>query len=155
MAGGALVAQHPRCQYSDHFDKIFHASVLEALVEAGVDSATTHFLQEMYAQQTAYVSMNGTCRSRLFQIVRGVRQGDPLSPTLFNNVTRRVYNTLREKWASEGRGTIVCGSDALRSTHAMFADDTTLFASSQKDLIAMIKDVRAALGAHGLNLNGN
>ena len=35
----------------------------------------------------------------------------------------------------------------------MFADDTTLFASSRRGLITMIKDVKAELAKHGLNLN--
>ena len=35
----------------------------------------------------------------------------------------------------------------------MFADDTTLFASNRKALLGMIKDVKAALAEHGLNLN--
>ena len=76
-----------------------------------------------------------------------------MSPVLFNNVTRRVFRSLKEKWAREGIGTMVCSSVAWQTTHAMFADDTTLFASCKADLIRMIKDVRAALAEHGLNLN--
>ena len=48
---------------------------------------------------------------------------------------------------------MVCGSGKLHSTHAMFADDTTLFASSNTDLVKMISDVKVALAEHGLNLN--
>ena len=76
-----------------------------------------------------------------------------MSPALFNIVTRQVFSALRAKWSRKGLGTIVGGTGTLRSTHAMFADDTTLFASSKKDIISMIKDVQAALAEHGLNLN--
>ena len=72
---------------------------------------------------------------------------------MFNNVTRCVFGDLKKQWARKGLGTIVCGTDALQSTHAMFADDTTLFASSKTGIITMIKDVKNALGEHGLNLN--
>ena len=48
---------------------------------------------------------------------------------------------------------MVCGGPGLRSTHSMFADDTTLFASSRQTLKEMIKDVREGFGRHGLNLN--
>ena len=40
-----------------------------------------------------------------------------------------------------------------RRQHTMFADDTTLFASSRAHLATMVKEVRAALEGHGLNLN--
>lgn len=50
-------------------------------------------------------------------------------------------------------GTMVCGRDVLQTTHAMFTDDTTLFASSRAHMTEMIKDVPAALEEHGLNLN--
>ena len=38
-------------------------------------------------------------------------------------------------------------------THCMFADDTTLFASTRRGLATMIDDVQVALSEHGLNLN--
>ena len=72
---------------------------------------------------------------------------------LFNNTTRRIFQQLKDKWSREGLGTIVCSSSTDKSTHAMFADDTTLFASSKRALIRMIRDVKEALARHGLNLN--
>ena len=76
-----------------------------------------------------------------------------MSPVLSNNVTRNVFANLRARWAKKGFGTIVCGAADAKSTHAMFADDTTLFAANRAQLISMIRDVRAALAEHGLNLN--
>jgi hypothetical protein len=76
-----------------------------------------------------------------------------MSPALFNNVTHRVFRHLKEKWARESLGTIVCGDSSANTTHTMFADDTTLFASSKKALVTMIKDVKTTLAEHGLNLN--
>ena len=76
-----------------------------------------------------------------------------MSPAPFNNVTRQILSDLKAKWAREGLGTIVFGSRDLRSTHAMFADDTTLLASTRAGLIKMVRDVRSALAEHGLNLN--
>ena len=134
------------------FDKLYHASVIKYLCEAGVDHDASRILWSIYQQQSAYVSLDGVA-SRMFDICRGVRQGDPLSPILFNNVTRVIFDKLKSKWAREERGIIVCGGNGLKSTHSMFADDTTLFASSKKALIAMIRDVKAALAEHGLNLN--
>ena len=137
------------------FDKVYHASVISSLSEADVTPEVLRYLLSAYRRQTAYASLDGA-KSRIFDILRGVRQGDPLSPLLFNNVTRIIFRDLKQKWALEGKGTIVCGGDDLgtmKSTHSMFADGTTLFASSRSSLKAMIKDVMAALASHGLNLN--
>ena len=68
-------------------------------------------------------------------------------------LTRRVYATLKACWAQKGFGTTVCGSATLNSTHAMFADDVTLFAANRAQLLSMIRDVRHELAKHGLNLN--
>ena len=129
-----------------------HSSVLASLQHSGVELDFVRFLANLYRRQHAYVCLSRDCKSRLFEILRGV-QGDPISPVLFNNVTRMVFSSLRGKWSREGIGTMVCGSDALLSTHAMFADDTTLFASNKADLVAMIRDVMEALVVHGLNLS--
>ena len=71
------------------FDKVFHTSVLECLSDAGVDSNITRSLWLFYAKQVAYVRVDGGICSRKVAIERGVRQGDPLSPILFNNVPRK------------------------------------------------------------------
>ena len=110
------------------------------------------YLWRLYRSQSAYVNADGV-RSRFFAIMRGVRQGDPMSPALFNNVTAKIFRQLKERWNKLGRGTVVCESATCKTTHAMFADDTTLFAHSRRALVSMIKEVKAALGEHGLNLN--
>ena len=131
---------------------IYFESVLASLTDANVSNDNVAFLLKLYKCQVAYVDID-VVRSRLIRILRGVRQGDPMSPALFNNATRIVFRELKEKWRAEGKGTMICGDGVVKSTHCMFADDTTLLASSRDSLIEMIKDVRSALAQHGLNLN--
>jgi len=135
------------------FDKVYHTSVIDALQEAGIEPDVIQFLWQCYKQQSAYVSLHANAQGRLFQILRGVRQGDPLSLALFNNVTRRVYADLKERWSRKGFGTRVCGGATFKSTHEMFADDVTLFPGNRQQLLSMIRDVRDELAKHGLNLN--
>ena len=134
------------------FDMVYNASVIAALDDAKVDSDIMRYLVCLYQQQVSYISLDNS-KSRLISILRGVRQGDPLSPLLFNNVTLGIFKDLKKNWANKRRGTDVCGSEMRKSTHAMFADDATLVASSRQQLVAMIKDVKEALTKHGLKLN--
>ena len=131
---------------------IYHSSVIASLEDANIDPDVMRYLCRLYRQQVSYVSVDGA-KSRLLRILRGVRQGDPMSPVLFNNVSRIIFRKLKAKWAAERRGTDICGSDTTTSTHTMFADDTTILASSEQDLLAMLKDVEEALAEHGLKLN--
>ena len=92
--------------------------------------------------------------SRSFQVQRGVRQGDPLSPLLFNLVMKEVLEEVQVVWKRRGYGTNI-GSTLRgeRLTHVTFADDMTLIARSLLSMKRMLLMLREALAARGLNLH--
>ena len=92
--------------------------------------------------------------SRSFQVQRGVRQGDPLSPLLFNLVMKEVLEEVQVVWKRRGYGTNI-GSTLRgeRLTHVTFADDVTLIARSLLSMKRMLLMLREALAARGLNLH--
>jgi hypothetical protein len=137
------------------FDQVFRYEVLQGLRATGVPERLISAVRMLYLQQQAFVALDGQLRSRHFDVTRGVRQGDPLSPALFANTVRIIMVGLKRKWENKGFGTIV-GSDICeksRLTYAMFADDTTLVARSRRALVSMLRDLNTELCKIGLKLN--
>ena len=73
---------------------------------------------------------------------------------LFNLVLDRVFKHLVPIRKHRKYGTVVESLlTGAQLTHVMFADDTTLLASSRKSLILMLKETKQALEEHGLRVN--
>jgi hypothetical protein len=139
------------------FDKVIHATVFEGLERSRIDPATISAIKDLYSHQNAFIDLGTGARSRFFQILRGVRQGDPLSPALFLNSVRASMTTLKAKWERSKLGSIIGANclDKNRISFAMFADDTTLIARSKRSLEKMLEDVHEELTSIGLNLNAD
>jgi len=80
------------------FDNIIHEAVFEGLARSGIDPCPIAAVEVMYADQTAYIDLGTGSKSKVFKILRGVRQGDPLSPSLFCNSVRKCMVELKAKW---------------------------------------------------------
>ena len=66
-----------------------------ALGELGAPLPYIKILKRLYAAQTAKVG--GEKESRVFKIERGVKQGGPISPILFNTVVEVLMRRLKKK----------------------------------------------------------
>ena len=76
------------------FDKVLHSSVFDGLARAGVEPDIFRVLWDLYSLQPAHVRLDGDVRSRAFKILCDVRQGDHLSPILFNSIPRDIFAEL-------------------------------------------------------------
>ena len=130
------------------FDSVSHRSLWAALLAQQVPEEYVTLLQKLYRDQSGTVKTDRTSRS--FPIRRGTKQGDPLSPVLFNAVLEHAMAPIKAKWIAKGMG-VEIGPDIM--TNLRFADDVLLLASSLKDLKEMLTDVSEAVRDCGLTLH--
>ena len=81
--------------------------------------------------------------SPFFEVSTGVRQGDPLSPTIFVLSIRCLANVLKQDTIYKG---VIIDQETLKFT--MFADDVLLFLSGTNDQFSRIFDVPLQFSNH-------
>ena len=102
----------------------------EILKEMGTPDHLTCLLRNLYARQEATVR-SGCGTADWFQIGKGVHQGCKLSPCLFNLYAEYIMRNTGLEEAQAGIKTAGRNINNLR-----YADDTTLMAESEEELIA-------------------
>ena len=128
------------------FDRIGHRSLFEALHDQGVPQCYISLLSALYRSQTGQVQAG-----RKFPIQRGVKQGDVLSPALFNAGLELAL--ARWKCKLSQHGLRVGGTERL--TNIRYADDILLFAKSLEELVFMMESLVHELAHIGLQLSSS
>ena len=84
--------------------------------------------------------------SRPFNISRGTKQGDPISPQLFNSVVEAIMKDVKEKWAKKGWGIHMGWGAEEKMTNLRFEDYILLIARTLPQIKNMLGDVADAAG---------
>ena len=77
------------------FDTTSHSSIWRSLEEQHIHPQYVQALQKQYNNQQARVCAGQLGRE--FPITRGTKQGDPISPALFNSVTQSIFDRLTKR----------------------------------------------------------
>lgn len=129
------------------FDSLSQDAILNDLPKQRFDQSSIQLLKNLYEDCTTFLSV-GSWHSDKIKIKRGVKQGDPLSPFLFN----LVIDELLEKANLSGLGV------RLRSGQLAalaYADDLLLLAETDGDLQTLIDLTNEFYGSVGLSANPN
>ena len=112
------------------FDTVWHDGLWKALWDSGVKGKAWRVVRSLYTSMRASVRL-GDKESRKVSMHQGVRQGCPLSPTLFNY----FINALAKDLKSSGYGAMIEGLDV---GSLLYADDVVLVAESAEALQGLI-----------------
>ncbi|KAJ3639107.1 hypothetical protein Zmor_004170 [Zophobas morio] len=130
------------------FDSVSQRSVVDALRAKGVNGTLLNYIQDtLMGSQTVFkVGRNST---RPIKIKRGVRQGDPLSPLLFNIVLdpliRQINNNFKGGEVAEGVSLSVMA----------FADDLVAFGDTHAEAQEILCSIASSLSSKGMEININ
>ena len=128
------------------FDSVDREVLWRAMEERGVSEDLRRRIEEIYTETRSRVRVGGE-EGENFWTARGVRQGCPLSPHLFNVLTADLEEELRKG----GWGGVRIGGVKVRSL--AYADDVVLVAEDEGELRGMIGRLEWYLDRKKLELN--
>jgi hypothetical protein len=126
------------------FGSVSHSSLLRATELVGVPGPLLRYIASVYSSTS--IGFKGGSQKR-WPVKRGVHQGDPLSPDLFNFVMAMVCKDLDPRVGFRyGDGEKVC-------SYACYADDTVLFAEGKIGIKSQFAAFESSMGKTGMKLN--
>ena len=128
------------------FDSVSQEAVIEALRAKGVRGTLLSYVREsLMGSQTVLKVGRGSTRP--IKIMRGVRQGDPLSPLLFNILLDPIVKDVNETFSG---GAV---ADGLSLSVLAFADDLVAFADTHTQAQEILNFIVGSLSLRGMELN--
>lgn len=128
---------------SKAFDTVSHQAIVEACCRVGLPDVFVDYVSSLYTDGSTVLEICG--EKRTVAIGRGVKQGDPLSPLLFNLVLDGALESLDREVGYSVEGHVV---GALA-----FADDMVLLSTTRLGMQKNIDSLSTSLSAYGLMLN--
>ncbi|KAL5259473.1 hypothetical protein ACHWQZ_G009796 [Mnemiopsis leidyi] len=117
------------------FDSVSHFAIARSLEWAGVPDGMRSVIADLYQDCTTDIC------GRSVKVTRGVKQGDPLSSTLFNLVIEMVMSNVPERLGIQFQG--------HRLFYLAFADDLVLLTrgpTANQKLVSLVHEQLARVG---------
>ena len=131
--------------YEKAFDSLEHQSLLHALERQVSDAKYIRLIKAIYKDPSAKIHLENTTTEAI-KILKGVRQGDPISPKLFTAAMENTFRSL--DWQSYG-----IRIDGEHLTHLRFADDILLVSHEPLELQTMMRELSEESQKAGLKMN--
>ena len=129
------------------FDSVNRRFMVEALSAFNFGPSLIHWVQTFYKNISSTVMNNGYATTP-FQVLRGVRQGDPLSPYLFIICLQILAINVRLNENIKG---IIVDKEEIKLE--IFADDLTSFLRDRTTFDVLFKTIDCLTSCSGLKVN--
>lgn len=126
------------------FDSVTHNALRQTMIIRGFPPSMINYIMNTYRTSSTRLTFEGW-QSDAVRPNCGVKQGDPLSPILFNLVMDRMVRKLPQE--------IGIGVGCDHFSALVFADDLLLFAETPEGLQQNLNLVHSYLKDCGLNIN--
>ncbi|XP_057426328.1 uncharacterized protein LOC130719736 [Lotus japonicus] len=148
QGGGFLL----KLDFAKAYDNIDWDFLLDLLKEMNFGDKWITWISNCITTASLAILVNDT-PTEFFKIEKGLRQGDPLSPLLFNICANGLSCLLNQVLGEELFSGVRIGPE-LAINHLQFADDTLLFCeNNQEQLDILCNIVVSFLFASGLKIN--
>ena len=119
------------------YDSVRHPHLWDRLEAYGISGNVLQCIRSLYAQSRVSVNVNGQFTD-FIKVLVGVRQGDPLSPTLFGLFVEVLEQYIRQSIGSDWRGKVpeLLGVAVFM---LLYADDVVLIANDPDTLQAQLQ----------------
>ncbi|XP_043468318.1 uncharacterized protein LOC122502364 [Leptopilina heterotoma] len=128
------------------FPSVNRGLLWEVLKERGVEQGLVERIKEFYEDTRERVKI-GKKLGKVFWLGRGLRQGCPLSPLLFNV----LMSDLEEKMYKRGKGGVILGSKRIFSL--AYADDVVLMAEEVNGMKLLLNEFEKYVREKDLSVN--
>ena len=127
------------------YDLVPHSRLIEKVKRMGYGPKLIRYIENMYKETTCAVRIQGRL-SEAFKYERGVRQGCPMSPDLFNIYINDMLDEIE--------GITVPGlSEKVKGLH--FADDTVVLAETREGIELASKQIAEWCDKNNMEINVN
>lgn len=135
------------------FDNVGHDHLRRTLESLGVPTKLSNLIMALQEGNITQIQSSKR-KTKPIQINRGVLQGSPLSPALFNIATDHIVEELSEKHLAEKYGFLL-DKKQPNLTIMSFADDTVIFGKNPEAAIELVKIAINRFQEIGLSINAS
>ena len=134
--------------FAKAYDSVSQEALIKIFKHLKFPKNFINILKCMFLKSNARVIVNGVL-TESFDIQRGVKQGDPLSPILFSFAIELLGRAANDPKLNSEMATI----NELKMTHLMYADDSILISKSDTGAKIWLEKLKHLDKATGLNIN--